>query len=207
MAGRFDLDETYSLIDGQDDNISLPDHDAILSRNNDRSRERADNRDRVDQHNVPAGNGIQSGQDSRPALSFSDVQMMIETNNRQLNMQIEQLTALVRTIADRNTNVRVEESALPREWTRQPRSDMVTGLNPLNTLAPEPQYPQSSGSQQHDDYRHPTRHREMPDAFDQMPYHYNKDPLRFVNTDVPPGTNITNLYTSSQTISDLTSTE
>ena len=72
---------------------------------------------------------MRSGQDSRSALSFSDVQMMIETNNGQLNMQIEQLTALVRTIADRNTNVRVEESALPREWTRQPHSDMVTGLN------------------------------------------------------------------------------
>ena len=126
MAGRFDLDETFSLINGQDDNISLPDHDAIYSRNIDGTRERADNRDRVDQHSGSAGNGTQSGQNGRTVLSFNDVQMMIDANNRRLNMQIEQLTALVRTIADRNTNVRVEESALPREWTRQPHSDMVT---------------------------------------------------------------------------------
>ena len=174
--GRFDLDETFSLINGQDDNISLPDHDVVLNRNN---------RDRAEQLSVPVGNGTQSGQNGGPALSFSDVQMMIETNNRRLNMQIEQLTALVRTIADRNTNVRVEESALPREWTRQPHSDMVTGINPLNPLAPEPQHPQSSGSQQNDAYRLPQRHREIPDAFDNPPYNHHNDPLRFLNTDVP----------------------
>ena len=96
MANRFELDTTFSLMEGNDDNISLPDHENIAaesSPNRHRSR-----RDCTPQPRAEANNETQAVPRVNHGISLMDVQRMIDINNQRLTGQIEQLTNLVRTL-------------------------------------------------------------------------------------------------------------
>ena len=180
MANRFELDTTFSLVNENDDNISLPDHENIAAE----SSPRRQRNNGIQQH-TESGNGTQAAPRANNGISLMDVQRMIDINNQRLTGQIEQLTNLVRTLAERDMRNHAEESVPIRNRFPVAHSDMVTGINPLNPVAPEPLYQQPSNSQPRDEYRTPSRNRDIPDQADHMPYYNNNDPLRFLNTDVP----------------------
>ena len=176
MGERFALDETISLLGDHNETVSLPDHSSPL-----RNRvARIDNAP-VQQRTVHR-NDLRPFHNNRETVTVDEVQRMIDANSRQLSLQIEQLTALVRTVADRGVTNRVEESGFPNRRNVDTRSDMVTGLNPLNPALP--QAPTPNGSQQEDNRN---REDDIIDAINRLPGMYNNqnDPLRFLNTDVP----------------------
>ena len=158
MANRFELDTTFSLVNENDDNISLPDHENIVAESSPRRQ-----RNNGHQQRTEAGNGTQAAPRAKNGISLMDVQRMIDINNQRLTGQIEQLTNLVRTLTERDMRHHAEESVPVRNRFPVTHSDMVTGINPLNPVAPEPHYQQPSNSQPRDEYRPPSRNRDIPD--------------------------------------------
>ena len=108
MANRFALDTTFSLMNENDDNISLPDHENIAAESS--PRRQRNRRDGTPQPRTEADNGTQAVPRVNHGISLMDVQRMIDINNQRLTGQIEQLTNLVRTLAERDHSNRAEGS-------------------------------------------------------------------------------------------------
>ena len=117
MAERFALDETISLLGDHNETVSLPDHSSPV-----RNRVARIENAPIQQRTIHR-NDLRSFHDNRDTVTVDEVQRMIDANSRQLSLQIEQLTALVRTVADRGMTSRGEESVFPNRRNVDTRSD------------------------------------------------------------------------------------
>ena len=123
MVNRFELDTTFSLMNENNDNISLPDHENIAAESSpNRHRHR---RDGTPQPRADANNGTQAVPRANHSISLMDVQRMIDIKNQRLTGQIEQLTNLVRTLTEREVPSRAEESVPIRNRFPAAHSDTL----------------------------------------------------------------------------------
>ena len=140
MANRFELDTTFSLVNENDDNISLPDHENIAAESS--PRRQRNRRDGTAQPRAEADNGKQAVPRVNHSISLMDVQRMIDINNQHLTGQIEQLTNLVRTLTERETPNRAEESVPIRNRFPVTHSDIVPfGQRPARWVGWSPARP------------------------------------------------------------------